>query len=390
MHCAVKIMCRRLTVVAAMATIALISTDGRAADGNAPDPGATPPQAPAPQPPAPLGVASLNELEQPSAPLGIFGANLPGQGHLVVGVAPFFNKLDGSLIGSQSVSQQYAVTHVYTNYAPGLTTHVVRNDPQDVEIWGVPFGASYGLTKDVALTVSSIYLDKHQDVTVFKGMSGTAVQGTSHTGSSGFGDTAVVGAWRVYHDSMNQVNLQFGMFLPTGSATVDATALTNSGIFKTGRAVYTLQLGTGTFDALPGVVYSGFIDNVSWGASYRGRLPLDKNSEGYRWGNYNEFNVWAGYSWLPKLETSLRFSGSTQGQIVGYDPKILGYGPCSNPDWFGGQHIDMFPGVTVGGRYFGVPAATAALEFGVPLYQDLNGLHTARDYSILTGIKYKI
>ncbi len=150
------------------------------------------------------------------------------------------------------------------------------------------------------------------------------------------------------------------------------------------------QLGPQITDLhLPGIVYSGALDQWSWGLSYRGRLPLENNGQGYRWGDYNEMNGWGGYSWLPGLETTLRLSGSVQGAIHGYDLQILGYGPCSNPLWFGGEHIDLFPGFTISGKYYNMPAATFAIEGDVPLYQNLNGLHTARDYGVLSAIKYK-
>ncbi len=116
---------------------------------------------------------------------------------------------------------------------------------------------------------------------------------------------------------------------------------------------------------------------------------MDTNNQGYRWGNYNEFDGWTGYRLLPGLGTSLRIVGSLQGPIHGYDPQILGYGPCSNPLWFGGDFVDLLPGVSISGRYIGVPRLSMSTAVDLPLYQNLNGLHTARDYAVIISLKYK-
>ena len=57
-----------------------------------------------------------------------------------------------------------------------------------------------------------------------------------------------------------------------------------------------MQTGTGTFDVLPGIFYGGSLGQWYWGLSYRARLPLGVNPEGYMWGNYQEANGWIGYS----------------------------------------------------------------------------------------------
>ena len=200
----------------------------------------------------------------------------------------------------------------------------VRNVPATVNVGLVGFGLTCGLTKDFAGTVASAYLDKNQDVNVCKGMKGSTLLSQSDAGTPGVSDTAVVGLYRLHHDSMNQINVFFGFFLPTGGTTETVSGFNNSGKFGVKRAVYTLQLGTGAVDAIPGVTYSGVLDKWSWGLAFRGRYALDTNAQGYRWGAYSEFDGWGGYTWLPGLSTTLRVMGQVIGDIDGYDPQILG------------------------------------------------------------------
>lgn len=336
-------------------------------------------------------LATHSATPPPVVGVGIFGATLPKKGSLVGHFAAAYGLSAGSLIGTDSVTAAWAVQNVYTTYSPAGVgvPHLVRNDPKDVKIWTMIAGLNYGLTENFAVSVATQYFIKQQNVNVFKGMSGDELLGLASTHSDGIGDTFVTGLYHLYGDRINKINIFFGMSVPTGSTTVTSTAFNNSGVYSIKRAVYTLQLGTGTFDAMPGITYVGVIGRWTWGLSYRSRLPMDTNNQGYRWGNYNEFDGWTGYRLLPGLGTSLRIVGTLQGNIDGYDPQILGYGPCSNPLWFGGDFVDLLPGVSISGRYIGVPRLSMSTAVDLPLYQNLNGLHTARDYAVIISLKYK-
>src|SRR5262249_57799757 len=110
---------------------------------------------------------------------------------------------------------------------------------------------------------------------------------------------------------------QSRLFLPNGHRRRHVQRLyLPTGLRRNIRGFYGMQLGTGTFDILPGVIYAGYLGPWSWGLSYRGRLPLDYNPQGYHWGNLHEFNGWAGYTWMPGLTTTFRVSGSTHNPLT--------------------------------------------------------------------------
>lgn len=69
---------------------------------------------------------------------------------------------------------------------------------------------------------------------------------------------------------------------------------------------------------------------------------------------------------------------------MGLTPRSMatGHAQCHH------EFITAFPGVNISGRYFGLPAASIGAEVGLPLYQDLNGLHTKRIYTAQVGLKY--
>lgn len=89
----------------------------------------------------------------------------------------------------------------------------------------------------------------------------------------------------LYRDAMNQLNLNMGLRLPTDSideASTGFTIIPTS--ISTKRAVYTLQLDLATYDALPGITYSGTLNRLSQASSYHADIPLDYNVNGYQWG----------------------------------------------------------------------------------------------------------
>ena len=326
---------------------------------------------------------------QAPVPLGVFGVDMPGAGKFVFANTNSFSRNGGNLIGTNSVTPLYIINNVTSPYTPnGLAKlHMV---PQDLRNFSEGLSAAYGVTENLSVSVATAFLEKAVDMQTFAKGS-TAVLGYSTGRTEGIGDTQVAGVWRAYRDNINQINVNFGLSLPTGSTTNNQVLLLPNGTAPLKRAFYAMQEGSGTVDALPGVAYSGVLGQWSWGLSYRGRLPLDDNSQGWRYGDYHEINAWGGYSWLPGLETTLRLNGNTQTAIHGFDPAITGFAQGADPAYYGGQHIDLYGGAVVNGRYLGLPtAASVGLEVGAPLYQNLNGPQLARDWQISLALRYKL
>lgn len=325
---------------------------------------------------------------QAPAPLGVFGVDMPAPGRVVISLLPSYTRLKGIKIGTGSVSPQYVVTNITSPYTP-VGAHILRLAPINLDVDSQGLAAAYGLSKNIALFASTAVLEKYVNMQAFEGLSGTTSLGLKTGTTTGFGDTTVASVIRIYRDPVNQVNVNFGLSLPTGSTIDSISLLLPNGTAPFKRGFYAMQPGTGTVDALPGITYSGILRAWSWGASFRARLPFDTNAEGYRYGDLEEFNGWGGYTWLPGFETTFRINASTQSHIHGVDPGILGYAQGSDPLFYGGQQVSLYGGVILGGKQFGLPAATLALEAGVPVYQDLNGPQLARDWQVNGAFRYK-
>ncbi len=323
------------------------------------------------------------------APVGVFGVDMPAQDRLVLSLSPSFTRQQGNLIGSRSVTPLEIISTVSSPYTP-VGDHPLRMAPQSLSVDSLGIGAAYGLSRDVTVGLSTVVQQRSVHMQTFSGLSGSTSLGYSDGTTTGLGDTTVSAIVKVFQSRTYRLNVNFGLSLPTGGVTETFNLLTPSGTAPTKRAFYALQLGSGTVDAMPGFALIGASGAWSWGVGYRGRLPLDTNGQGWRFGALEEANAWGEYAWAPGLETTLRVNGSTQGRISGDDPQIRGYGQSVDPRFYGGDQISLFGGLIIGGRYFGVNAAQFGLEGGEPVYQRLNGPQLGRAWQLNMALRYRL
>ena len=331
---------------------------------------------------------------QPSSPLGVFGADMPGRGAMIFSALPYFSNFSHSQIGRQFVSPQQIVANTGWYYNPWLN---VRTVPIDQTVQQQSLTLAYGLTDTLAIHIGTGFIEKHSHMETFNGaatyspsFSNLVPRGMSFPATDSLTDTTLSGIWRFYEDPINKFQLNLGMSFPTGSANEPGTLLQTNGTYQTARDFYGMETGTGTFDIMPGIAYKGVLNDWSWGLSYRARLPLAPNREGYAWGDLHEFNAWGGYSWIHGLTTTLRLVGTLQGSIIAHDPQVVGKVQTANPNDYGGQRLEVFGGATILGSLLGVPAFEFGVEAGVPVYQNLNGPQMGRNWQAQMAVRYKV
>ena len=184
---------------------------------------------------------------QAPAPLGVFGVGLLNQGQWAVSYAPSWTRLAGNQIGTDLVSPEYIINNVYSSHTPKAGYHLLRMVPHDLEFFGQNASAAYGVTNDVTLIVATTDWEKWVNMqTFYPATSPKAddLRGTSTGHTDGIGDTLLAGVWRVYRDDINQINVNMGFSLPTGSTTADEVLFLPNGTAPIKRAFYGMQLGT--------------------------------------------------------------------------------------------------------------------------------------------------
>ena len=329
---------------------------------------------------------------QGTTPAGVHGADMLSAGSAGFSYTPMLMHMSNNYIGSSTVSPDTIVTTIPSQTNMNGMPEKYRIVPTSMDVQSHMFNFMYGISDRFNMMIMTAYLDKSMSMTTYSGASGMSVLGTSSSTTSGFGDTTVSGLWRFYKDSSNDANFMLGVSLPTGSNTENISMLSNMTgsmgmpMYMSSRGSYGMQLGTGTYDLLPGLTYTNHTNSWSWGTAWRGRFATGDNTEGYHYGDQNNVTAWGGYTSSPGLTWSARLSESVQNQIHGADPAITGLMEGTNPNFSGGKHTDVLAGVEVAGGPFGFKNKHLSLEAGKTVAQDLNGPQLGRDWMINASI----
>lgn len=316
-------------------------------------------------------------------PSGLFGIYaFPERGQGVAGINYQQHEFDGLIEGNDSVSAETVVTtapnRFFGNPMQPPTLRVVPKSAQADVIF--PF-ANFAINDRFALVALAPLIRKKTVLETFAGPVGTTSLGTNTVTSEGLGDIKFGTIFKAYNsdDYNHNVLIDAVLSAPTGSITKEDYNLTPMNTREKTRLAYGMQLGSGTWDALLGVVYWGKQNQWGWGAQYLATIPLEsENSEGWRFGDKHEGTAWVSYEWQPDLVTSLRLRGETQDRIHGIDPKIYGPGLGANPDNYGGERVEIGFGI----NWMPAVANNLSLEVLVPIHQDRNGVQAEHEFSV--------
>ncbi len=299
------------------------------------------------------------------APIGVMGEHTHSAGEWMLSYRYMFMRMDGnrSRGGKQSTSDVLADFPV---------------SPTMMYMEMHMFGVMHAPTDDLTLVLMAPYIRQEMDH-----RTRTGVEFTTRT--DGFGDFKLGSLFVLHRWARQQLHLNAGVSLPTGSIEEkdDTPAAARA------KLPYPMQLGSGTFDLLPGLTYLGQSDDWSWGAQVLGTVRLGRNSSGYSLGDRAQLTVWGARKWTRWLSTSLRLDGQAWGNIDGRDkdfnPAMV---PTADPNRRGGERIDVLVGVNLYGRESWYRGQRIAIEFGLPIYQALDGPQLETDWLLTGGWQY--
>lgn len=323
------------------------------------------------------------------APIGVMGDHTHTKGEFMVSYRFMHMSMEGSRIGTSAISTEEIVSTIPNRFAgmPGQPP-TLRIVPLAMDMNMHMFGVMYAPSDWITLMAMLMVVNQDMSHATFQGGTGTAQLGTFVTQATGLGDTRLSALIRVLKKGNHHLHLNAGLSIPTGSITEEDNILTPMDMRPTVRIPYPMQLGSGTFDLLPGFTYTGYAQKLAWGAQMMANLRLGENDEDYSLGNRLDLTAWASYRVANWLSGSFRTAYFTLGEIEGQDSRIMGPVQTANPDFQGGQRIDLSWGINVLGTSGLVKNHRLAFEFGLPVYQDLNGPQMETDYTITLGWQY--
>lgn len=326
------------------------------------------------------------------APIGVMGDHAHRKGEFMLSFRAMHMEMDGNQIGTDEVSPDTIVTTVPNRFAgmPGQPA-TLRIVPTAMRSDMYMLGAMYAPSDAVTLMVMGNYVEKEMDLTTYMGGMGTNVRGTFQTNPKAFGDTKIaalvplLGLPPKGAIDTDELTLKAGVSLPTGSTDETAQILTPMGDTPTMRVPYAMQAGTGTFDLEPALTYKGRRGAIGFGAQATASIKLDENKWGYAFGDSYEATAWLSYRPAQWISFSGRVKARTTGRIQGIDPAIMGPVQTANPDFQGGDRVDLIGGVNLVAPHGALAGHRLGIELGVPVYQNLNGPQMAGDWMLTVG-----
>jgi len=203
--------------------------------------------------------------------------------------------------------------------------------------------------------------------------------------SSAFADTRVYALYSVLNKNDKRIIASLGVNIPTGSSTLSGPTM--FGAYH--RLTYAMQTGGGTFGLLPSVTYIHARDKISWGAEADANVNFGTNHQGYTLGNTYDVTAWGSYQVCSFMSASLRAEGTVTGKIKGNDMKIeeLRYNdPSADGRYYGGKRVMTFAGLNFSVKK--LKALHLLFEFGMPVYENLNGIQMSSQANLLAGVQY--
>lgn len=294
------------------------------------------------------------------APIGVMRDHVHKEGEVMLSYRFMYMFMDDNRSGSSTVSD-----------AAVLNDYMVA--PTDMTMKMHMLGVMYGLSDQLTISAMSGYLDNEMDHVRRDGF--TFIQE-----SEDITDTSVNLMYEFYNSGNHRVQFNAGVSLPTGS--IDEPNPMNNG-----RLAYAMTTGSGTYDLLPGISYSGFSESWSWGAQLNGVIRLGDNDHDYTFGDRIEFTNWLAKTLSDSLSVSMRLSYQSWGNIDGQDPAFSApyMAPPMDSNLYDGQMLEGFAGMNYLFTEGFFEDHRFAVEFGMPLYQDLDGPRLDEDYRLIIG-----
>ncbi len=229
--------------------------------------------------------------------------------------------------------------------------------------------AMYGISDKLTLMAMLNYNSNYMEMTMPLGKS------LHHhsMSSSGLGDTRLYGLYALVKKPTEQFILSMGVNLPTGS--IQAKGQPGAMMYPGTRLPYAMQLGSGTYDVLPCLSYLHQKQKLTYSAQVAAIIHTHKNSLGYKLGDELALNAWLGWQWLKFFSSTLRLEAIATTTISGTDATLdQMMEPAATSTNYGGKRATAYLGMAFQPTKSFLRAYRLSIEYGLPFYQNTNGV----------------
>ena len=332
------------------------------------------------------------------APLCVMCAHAHGGGELMLSYRFMGMSMDGLLDGPDTVSTEAALLHY-------------QMVPTTMRMQMHMFGAMFAPHDSVTLMAMTSYRRNFMEM---EGAHTHATGGHDHPvghqemESSGLGDLRLSALIPLLNASYADLILNAGVSIPTGAIDVEG----RHGGDERLVLPYPMQLGSGSFELRPAVTFAGTRGSWSYGVQADAGIPLNANSRHYRlaptigstfWCAY-KLNDWLSLSVRGSIENWRNITTSAEHTEDEHDHttheshaapiapiQTLYMSPTMDPNLQGGTRASFAAGLNfiVPDRFGSILAGQRlAVEFQMPVYQNLDGPQMALGWTIVADWQY--
>lgn len=304
------------------------------------------------------------------APAGVYGDHLLPVGEFQVSYTLVNQYMDGSLWGTDSVD----VEEIFEFWT--VTPVNMRSMTHSVHLL-------YGLTETLTLEGNLAFTDNRMENWTPTTTSNVYLR--YETSRFGIEDIKVSALWSIFEEGPYRAHINAGMSFPVGE--MDSYDVTP---FSGGQDVYLgypMQIGSGTFDFLPGFTFQVQNEVASFGMQGKSTIRIGQNARDWSLGNRYMGTAWAAYRVSDYISASGRIEALTWGNVDGSDFRLDPlFSPDSDPHRIGNTRVDLPLGVNVYFPEGRVAGYRVSVEGAISLYQDLEGPQLKHDWTVRFGI----
>ncbi len=321
-------------------------------------------------------------------PAGLMYAHmLDKPGAFMVGYQFMYNRMAGdTLHGTNAASDQAIVNQ-------GCSTEILcRFTPTHMNMKMHMLNIMYAPTSWLNLMLMPSFMDMDMNLRGLDGRPPKPSGVHEHTGIQGhttgvIGDTVIAPMIQLYKTPGHRVFMGLGISAPTGKSDLKFRRI---GRADGGIVHFHMQPGSGTWDFVPSLTYTGDYNRLSWGAQASGVKRMEsRNDSGYRLGDLFQATAWAGWDLTHWLTATVRGVFTAQDRIHGDFNTFSGRSgpmdfPANNGGRFGNIGLGVkvvIPGRRFAGHHFG-------FEWLQPVHTDVNGLQLDRKGALAASWSY--
>jgi hypothetical protein len=295
------------------------------------------------------------------APIGVMRDHVHKKGEFMASYRLSYMKMRGLRNGDDKVTT-----------ADALASYMVA--PTKMTMKMHMLGAMYGITDQLTLSAMGSFVEKDMDHI-------HRTTGEFNRETDDIGDTKINALYEFYNKDANRFQFNLGLSLPTGN--IDKK---HNGT----RLPYPMQIGSGSYELLPGISYAGHQDNLSYGGQINGTFRLDTNDNGYKLGDQYNITAWVARKLTNAFSVSSRLDYNKNEAIEGRDSALdtmvnMNMNPTAKTSLQDQERLDLLFGVNFLMPKGFLEGNRLAVEFGAPIYQRIDGPMLETDYKITIG-----